>query len=142
MLSYPRILHFRLPYCSPSLRSDTQRLYSVLYHTHSTKVFHVFNQSLRSRIISVVSLFLSTCVLPPQHPFFASLIVVLALLDTTPNSFIALVIAGCCMFKDILRRLFAICTPSERCSIAIDVPELGNREGARVVLEYEGGTGS
>ncbi len=56
------------------------------------------------------------------------------------------------MLKDVLRprlvrffqRFFAICTPSERCSIAIDIPGLGNRGGpggARVVLEYEGETG-
>src|SRR5260221_1245707 len=59
-LSYPRILHFHLSYCSPSLHSDTQRLYSVLYHTHSTKVSHVFNQFLRPRISSVVLPFLLT----------------------------------------------------------------------------------
>jgi len=38
-------------------------------------------------------------VLPPQHPFFASLIVVLALLDTTLNSFIALEQSEAVMLK-------------------------------------------
>src|SRR5258708_5736535 len=41
---------------------------STLFQISSTKDSSVFNQSRRSRIISVVSLFLSTCVLPPQHP--------------------------------------------------------------------------
>src|SRR5260370_21413263 len=87
----------------PSLTSFlTFLLFSQFASQYSKNLVPHYSRSVVQRIplyltslavpesLSVVSLFLSTCVLPPQHPFFASLIVMLAWLDTTPNSFIAL----------------------------------------------------
>src|SRR5258707_10496989 len=79
------MLHFRLSYCSPSLRSDIQRPHLILYFTCSTKVSPVFKLPCCSRITSVLyPLPLGLCAIASssRRPFLtAVIVVVLALLD-------------------------------------------------------------
>ena len=93
-----RILNFRLSYCLTSLCSDTQRLYSKLYFTCSTKVSCVFKLSHRPRVIRVVfSSILDLCAIASSRRSFPiiafAFTLAFKLLDAAPNPFIALVTA-------------------------------------------------